>query len=63
MKGTTVTPAAVSVRAAASDLVPSLGRLLATMARTPLRCMRASASASGCGPLLAAWGWPKASSL
>ena len=30
--------------------VPSLGRLLATMARTPLRCMRPSTSASGCGP-------------
>jgi hypothetical protein len=36
---------------AASDLVPSLGRELATMALTPLRCMRASTSAGECGPV------------
>jgi hypothetical protein len=63
MKGTTVTPAARVWGEAASALVPSLGRLLAMMARTPLRCMRASTSASGCGPVLAAWGRPNASSL
>ena len=41
-------------RAAANVSVPSLGRLLATMARTPLRCMRPSTSGSGCGQAAAA---------
>jgi len=47
-KGTTVTPAArASGSAAASCCVPLFGRLFATIARTPLRCMRAKASVGG----------------
>jgi hypothetical protein len=48
-KGTTVTPAATACGAAARAIVPSFGRLFATIARTPLRCMRASTSAIGNG--------------
>jgi hypothetical protein len=39
--------ARVGSRAAASAFVPSFGRLLATIARTPLRCIRPSTSAIG----------------